>query len=70
MKITFGKHSGSEVEDLPDEYLRWFVDSVKETAQSRDLIVEMEREIVFRRTGRRVTTTRRAATRPSHRGPQ
>lgn len=54
MKITFGKHAGTEVEDLPDDYLRWAVDQLKD-AEHHDLIVEMEQEIVFRRTGRLVT---------------
>lgn len=44
MIITFGKHKGKDLEDIPDEYLRWLIT----TNMSETLILEAEKELEYR----------------------
>jgi hypothetical protein len=49
MKIWFGKHSGKEVHELPDDYLNWLVGYERQYIdQSRRLLDDAEKEIVAR----------------------
>lgn len=46
MEITFGKYKGSELEDIPKEYLQWVIDNVEQTMFNAHLFQEIE-EILF-----------------------
>jgi hypothetical protein len=34
MRLTFGKHSGSDIRDVPREYLEWLLENNRQTASA------------------------------------
>lgn len=40
--MTFGKHKGKELEELPSSYLRWIVDEVKDEDLAEEAADELE----------------------------
>lgn len=47
MRMPFGKHKGEPVEDVPADYLEWFLGNVERIAPS--LQEEMEKQIAMKR---------------------
>lgn len=54
--FTFGKHRGEDVEDVPSDYLQWFVTQVdappvghKDRAAFMDFVSEIEDELASRK---------------------
>ena len=53
--LTFGKHRGEDIEDVPSEYLQWMVDKLdappvgdKKRDAHLNLIAEVEAELASR----------------------
>jgi uncharacterized protein (DUF3820 family) len=56
--LSFGKHSGEDIEDIPTAYLKWFLEKV-ETPNGREareahlnLCSEIEDELAYREKNR------------------
>lgn len=47
MRMPFGKHKGEPVEDVPAEYLHWFLENVERISPA--LQEEMEKQLAMKR---------------------
>ncbi len=48
MKMPWGKHAGEEIEDLPDNYLKWLAENLDES-KHRQICIAADKEYRFRK---------------------
>jgi uncharacterized protein (DUF3820 family) len=47
-KLPFGKYKGTDLEDVPDGYLRWFVGEDNIVSQNKILCDNIRKELKYR----------------------
>ena len=46
--LSFGKHKGKDIEDVPSSYLRWLLDQKWFEVSQKDMVKPIETEMKFR----------------------